>query len=283
MNKLEFSDINKFFTSLGIILIIIGTLLPWFINQNLSVVFINQDEINQSSDIAKEIILNQQTVILFLSEHLLIIVLILVFLGAVSICYGLWRWNARQKIKDQTENEILKEKQIKNVSEKEKERDVEEDLAITVKDKPEIYRKYRSIENSISVKLAAYSNVNYDTFTDKRIGKHNYDIIIQSKNIERRSDLIIEVKYYNRIPVQNKPRIDIDKFLLSILNYENTQGRQVIPIIMFVFNNELNLEEFNLIKEKLKDYSFNVRPNLRIKVIKEDDIDIQDALTLISQ
>lgn len=283
MNRLEFSDINKFFTSLGIVLIIIATLLPWYINQNLSVVIIEQEKIDQSTNIGKEIIINQQNIMLFLSQNTLIIVLSLLFLGCISIFFGLWRWIERQKVKDKIEDENLKEKQLNNIDKNEKTQMIAEELGTTVEKKPNIVQKYINIENSVYLKLAAYAKVNYETSNDIRIGRYNYDVIIKSKYIDKRSDLIIEVKYYDKISLYNKPRIDIDQFLLAVINYEKTQEREVIPIIMFVFDDKLNLNEFDAIKEKLIDYSNNVRPNLRIKVLKESEIESQEAIELITR
>jgi len=283
MNRLEFSDINKFFTSLGIVLIIIAALLPWYINQNLSVVIIEQEKINQSTIIGKEIIFNQQNIMLFLSQNTLIIVMSLLLLGGISISFGLWRWVERQKVKDAIEDESLKEKQLNNIENNEKKQIIAEELGTTIEMKPKIVQKYVEIENSVYLKLANYTRVNYDISNNIRIGRYNYDVIIKSKYIEKRSDFIIEVKYYEEIPLYNKPRIDIDNFLLAVINYEKTQERGVIPIIMFVFDDNMNLNEFDVIKEKLIYYSNDVRPNLRIKVIKESEVESQEAIELITR
>lgn len=54
MNKIEFSDINKFLTSVGLIFIAAAVLFPWFINQNSSLIILEQEKIEKSTEIAKK-------------------------------------------------------------------------------------------------------------------------------------------------------------------------------------------------------------------------------------
>ena len=184
MNKIEFSDINKFFTSLGLILIGLSILLPWFINQNEKILLIDKSKIDNLSPAAKEIVIKQQYYLLTLNTWLPWIILTLIVVGIVLLIYGLSKWKVRQEVIDKIQDEELKSKQQQNLSPEERKAIKENELEET---KPEdinsAVRKYISIEDRIYSKLLPYYQVNYNTSNNIRIGPYNYDIMLKSKFI----------------------------------------------------------------------------------------------------
>ena len=77
MNKLEFSDLNKFLTSVGLIFIGIAFLLPWYINQNSDLIVLEQTKIDSSTKTAQKIIDNQQNYLNYISANLICIIITL--------------------------------------------------------------------------------------------------------------------------------------------------------------------------------------------------------------
>jgi hypothetical protein len=63
----------------------------------------------------------------------------------------------------------------------------------------------------------------------------------------------------------------INRFLLGINNYENTQKRKVTPVIILIFSS-LDYNQAEDQKSKLKTYLTEIRPDLRIKFFKETEI-----------
>lgn len=281
MNKLEFSDLNKFLTSVGLIFIGVAVLLPWYINQNSDLITLEQEKIDSSTKTAQKIIENQQNYLNYISENLICIVLILICIGIFLLAWGIIRWNRRQNVRDAKENEELNALMQKNISVQEKkdiiEREIEINNGTLSEDKIEVVQNYLNIENLIYLKISNYYSVNYINRQNIKIGKFNYDIIMESKQIQRRGDLIIEIKYISKADSYSKFIDSINQFLLSINHYENTQQRRVTPIIIFVLNKNVLESDLDQIKIRLKDYSNSVRGNLRIKTIEEKELDLMEA------
>lgn len=271
MNKIEFSDINKFLTSLGLIFIGVAILLPWFINQNIDLIILEQEKIDKTTTTAKTIITKQQDYLLFISQNLICIVATLIGLGLLLLIIGIYRWKKRQYVIDEIQNEELKSKRLQNISKDEKKEIIENEIGSSVENKSTAVQKYLDIENLIYLKLAPYYKVNYETSQDMRIGQFTYDIILKSKYIEKREDLILEIKYFDKLPPHNRLLESINRFLLGINNYENTQKRKVTPVILLIFG-ALDNNQANDQKAKLKAYLTEIRPDLRIKFFKESDI-----------
>ncbi|MCE9539119.1 MAG: hypothetical protein K8R85_07865 [Bacteroidetes bacterium] len=271
MNKIEFSDINKFLTSLGLIFIGAAILLPWFINQNIGLIILEQDKIDKTTPTAKAIITKQQDYLLFISQHLNCIVATLIGLGILLLIIGIYRWKKRQYVIDEIQNEELKSKRLQNISKDEKKEIIENEIGPSVENKSTAVQKYIDIENLVYLKLAPYYKVNYETFQNIRIGRSTYDVILKSKYIEKREDLILEIKYFDKLASYNRLLESINRFLLSIDNYENTQKRKVTPIILLIFS-ALDSNQAEDQKTKLKTYLTEIRPDLRIKFFKESEI-----------
>jgi len=282
MNKIEFSDINKFLTSLGLIVIGAAALLPWFVNQNISSILVEQNKLSNYSETAKRIITKQQENLLFMSWNLNHIVITLMLFGGLLIMIGLYRWGKRQRILDEIQNEELRSKKLQNISKDEKKEIIEGEIGASETDKSKIVEDYIQIENLIYLKLAPYLASNYATSQDIRIGRFNYDIIIKSRYLEKRGDLILEIKYINKEVSYNQLYESILNFLLAIVYYESTQNRgNVIPIIIFILNHSITFEELSEYKLRLTNDFKEIRYNLRIKFFMENEISSIKASDLI--
>ena len=271
MNKIEFSDINKFLTSLRLIFIGTAILLPWFINQNVALIILEQEKIDKTSDTAKKIITNQQDYLFLVSKNLSCIVISLIGLGLLLLIIGVYRWKKRQNVADEIQNEELKSKKLLNISNDEKKEIIGNEIDSSSENKSTAVQKYIEIENLVYLKLSPYYKVNYETSQDIRIGKFTYDIILKSKYIEKREDLVLEIKYFDKLPQYSRLLESINRFLLAINNYENTQERKVTPVILLIFSS-LDNNQAEDQKAKLKTYFAEIRPDMRVKFFKETEI-----------
>jgi hypothetical protein len=282
MNRVEFSDINRFLTSIGLIFLLSSAVLPWFINQNSSVITIDQNTIDSSTDAGKRIIVNQQEYLLFISDHLVCISGTLLVLGILLLGIGIYRWKKRQRVIDEIQNEELKSKQKENISPEQKMEIITHELEKEDQNPAGGVETYLNIENSIYLKLSQFYKVNYDTTRDIRIGQFTYDIIVKSKFIEQREDIILEVKYYYRNPGYTRTLDALNRLLLAVNHYESTQRRNATPILIFVLNPEIDKTKFLEHKFKLAEYLANTRPDCRLKIFGEDELRTIDAPSIIS-
>ena len=283
MNKVEFSDINKFFASIGLILIGLAFFLPWFINQNSDILFLDEEKLNTLSPESIQIITKQQNYLLFLGNSLSWLTPILIGLGLLLLLYGLSQWKKRQNVIDQIQDEDLKAKKHQNLSLEDRKEIKEEELIETRPEdiKTEIV-KYIAIEDKVYKKLLPYYSVNYEMISNIRIGPYNYDIILKSKYIKVRADLIVEVKYYKVQMIYNRLLDSTMQFLRAINHYENNLQRSVIPILIFVYVTNSEKERILEHKEKLIAYSQEIGKKIRVKFFREDELESLEPSELLA-
>lgn len=280
MNKIEFSDLNKFLTSIGLIFIGIAILLPWYVNQNSTLITLEEDKIGNYTSDSQTIITNQQQYLLFISQNILCIVIVLLVIGFGLLTWGIVRWRDRQSVRDEKENAELDALKKRAMSSKEKEAIIEGEIEsdTPIENKTETIQKYLNIENLIYFKISEHYRVNYINSQNIKIGTYNYDILMKSRNIEVRGDIILEIKYISNQLNYGQFMYHINTFLSSISHYETTQMSQkrVTPIIIFVLEGE-KIATANSYKEKLRSYGKELRNNLRINFIDEKEISSMDA------
>ncbi|WP_339921033.1 hypothetical protein [uncultured Flavobacterium sp.] len=287
MNKIEFTDINRFLTSLGTIFIGLAFLLPWFIIQNNSVVLIDEEKIKKLTPIAKEIIQNQQNTLLTVNNLFPIISSTLVLTGFLMLFLGLYRWNKRQLITDRIQDEELKSKEFQNLSTEMKREiiaddikladdielnDDENDLNIDENLNQDI-DNYLNIENRIYLQLAEFYKREYSPSQNIKIGNFNYDVILKSKDISLRSDKIIEIKFYkNTISIENLKEA-ATQLTLSSKYYEKTFKRRSAPTLLVIYSgNEYPLSLYQY-RKTIREYCKTLNKLVNIKFIAEDKID----------
>lgn len=281
MNKIEFADINKFLTSLGIIFIGAGVLFPWFINQNSEIITLSQDEIAAVSMASRKIIENQQQYLLFITEHIFFIAPFFVITGMALMFVGIIRWRKRQGVIDSIQDEELKSKRQLNIGIEEKKESIGNELESQVENREAVIQKYIDVENHIGLKLAEFYKVNYVTSQNIRIGDYQYDVILKSKIIEKREDLLIEIKLLNAAPDKARLIEIINLFVLGANYYELTQKRRATPILILILETGLDYPEPEAITRAMNSYINEIKPNLRLKIFKESEIQILEAPSFI--
>ena len=129
--------------------------------------------------------------------------------------------------------------------------------------------EYIAIEDKIYNKLLPYYRVNYETESNIRIGPYNYDIILKSRYINVRADLILEVKYYKIQLIYNNLLDTTLQFFQAINHYENNLQRRAIPILIFVYVADIEKEKILEFKENLIHNSQEMGKKIRVKFFKK--------------
>src|SRR5689334_21822234 len=120
MNRIEFSDVNRFLASLGLISIGLAFFLPWFVNQNNSILLIEEIKWKQLTPNAQDIIKKQQETLLTIDNILPYVSVGLIMIGFILLVWGIIRWSKRQTVLDKIQDEELRSKEIQNLSLQEK-------------------------------------------------------------------------------------------------------------------------------------------------------------------
>lgn len=286
MNKVDFSDINKFFTSLGLILIGLALFLPLYIHQNINILLIEKENLDKTTCIAKNVLNNHQEYLFTLNKWLPVIMVILILGGIALIIFGLIKWKTRQKVIYGIQDEEWRLKKSEGISKEEKKEMIGSEIkSISELDKQEEILQYIQIEDSIYVKLSRNYAVNYIVEQNIRIDRYNFDIILKSKYINKRSDIVFEIKYYKQKTTNAQLLSATRSFLMSISHYEQALQRpRVIPILVIVFDSNEVLNELKDYKQKMKGLANNNGiNNLRIIYVLKDEIDSSEPEKFIKE
>ena len=138
------------------------------------------------------------------------------------------------------------------------------------------FQDYIKVEQDVIRVFENYKSSYFEIYPQQRIGdKFEIDLLLKAKP-KTYSDRIVEIKYF-----RNKMPLSIIKKTLYQLNthisyYKNAARKQVIPVLLIVYNSEnIDSENIKNIINKIKEYSQDI-PNLnRLKVefIPENEIE----------
>ncbi|HBL75142.1 MAG: hypothetical protein A2W90_05675 [Bacteroidetes bacterium GWF2_42_66] len=98
MEKIEYSDLNKFLVSIGVTLIIVAFILPWLYLKEPFDLSLTQEQISKLTNEAQKIIVIRQNFILRTINYIQYLSIGLFVSGLTSIIIGLCRWIKKQKM-----------------------------------------------------------------------------------------------------------------------------------------------------------------------------------------
>lgn len=255
MEKIEYSDINKFFVSIGITLIIIAFLLPWLYLREPFDLILTQDQISKLTKDAQIIIAIRQGFILRTISYVQFATIWLFILGFISITVGLWRWFVKQKDLDKRELIITAkhEYEYKQLTEEEVAKKAEDEFETLKQDnsqttivRDEFIPNYLQLERSFFNKLVQFFQNDFKIYSNRRIDKYEYDIILENRQ-EKHLDYIFEIKYYPKQYSKTNLQEAVLRLGKSAKSYIEVTKRQAKPILVIVVHrgdfSEIELKE----------------------------------------
>lgn len=296
-NKLEFSDINRYFVSVGTILIALAFLLPYFyLKENFGIIISNSDY-QSYTEISKSIVDNKQNNILFFQNILLYVSAILLFAGIIFTIIGIIRWNKRQsKIDQKFDKELEKlEIEIKQLTPEEKEEKIREEIQnATESEKAQntntnssseyrnIRTLYENAERIIIEKIKSNISIRnlYDILTEIKINNKYIDILLKGKE----NDIIIDVKFLNRNLSLINTRSFSQNLDYVIEFYKKSTKRQTIGKLLIVYNDkEIGIEQLNRTIERATNdnYQKNFLNTIEVIYIKNSELENLDIKNII--
>lgn len=293
MNKIEFSDVNRFLASLGLISIGLAFFIPWIVNQNNSFVSIEQEKINKLTITAQKIITKQQDTLLSINNSIPYISLGLIILGVALLVYGIYNWRKRQSVLDKIQDEELISKEIQNLSSQEKRdlianeidnsEDTEQNEERILNNSNADERKleiesYIQIENSIYLQLSEHYKFNFKASQNVKIGEFNYDIILKSKDTQKFRDKIIEIKFYkSRLSFETIKEAAL-KLIESCNKYERNFARRTYPHLIVIYNEVEFDEQIKKYKSELENFGKELGKPLKLKFLEKKQVATSKAV-----
>ncbi len=232
-DKLDFSDFNKFIVSVGIILLTLAFIIPWFFFKDVSNFQIAQSSFDSLTNVSKNFVYRREKIIDWLFIIIPIASSVFSLSGVSLIYWGLKRWFIKQtEITDKIDQlNILKlQQEIKPLSKEEKKQNIladnillgasvnkinelalNENAEIDLNDKEkcpppkigDIIVEDAIVENALAVEEIVMNRIvsknlfEYEIKRDVKIGNQfPIDILMQSR-LKEIPDKIFEIKYFN--------------------------------------------------------------------------------------
>lgn len=288
IEKIEFSDINKFMASLGLICIGLAFFLPWFFNHDVSILLLKQSELKELTPTAKTIVETQQNTLQIVNNVLPWISLILIITGITLLVYSILRWKRRQNVLDKIQDEELKFREIQNLTSQEKRDLIENELVsenddenISESERKNVIDKYIYLENLIYKKLSNSFKTSHVPNQNIRIGDYNYDIILKSRDFTMNADRIVEIKLYNQqltFELLNDP---INRLIRISKDYRSKFKRTTKVFLIVVYEHNEFDENLKLLRRKLMDYTQSEGVMLRVSFIPKSMIEDLDGRAIL--
>jgi hypothetical protein len=224
LDKIDYSDIYKFLSSIGLVLIITAVLIPIFIFQFDVVKDYRGINLQIISDIAKQSIQYQEKLVFWLIKLWWILSSACLLSGLLIFGYGIKKWSSRQKVRDKIESlgVLEKEKMLNPASQNEVEKKRKEDADEIEEDgsnDPVILQSYKTIEDNV-INSLTIKDQNIQIRSHLRLNNYIYDLVIIYKLLnQKRLHKVCEIKYYQKEIFYTYVLSGISSFLLSILNY----------------------------------------------------------------
>lgn len=301
MQKIEFGDINKFLVSIGLVLIGLSLLTPYFYLKEDFGILIDSEQILKYDKDIQSILANKKCQVITIQKILPWSSIILFLGGCIISGIGINRWLKRQtKIDEKFDKEIklldikietsTPEEKVENAKKEVTEIELAEELESN-SNKVEIsqtnaYLNYMKIEQSLFSLFEKLNSPNFEIYQEPKIGKRFYiDILLKAKS-NKFSDRIIEIKYFrNQLPFSTVQKA-LYQLSTYISYYKNNTNKRVIPILLLVFKEEkINNEKIERYKERINLFSTDIPELKRLKVefIPENEIADFDVKILLKK
>ena len=268
MEKLKYDSLYKFIVSIGIVIIILPFIFIFSLLNNNDIILVKENDINQLTNTAKDIILLEQNYkYIILSNPIIFTVIVLIFfiVGFLIVWYGIIQWKDKvQKYEDKSRklsNKLL-EKQIKSLTIEEKEEKIKKDIEIsgleTQSNKSNNFSNRQQIFNYINIQEKVYKIIrkefkNYKIFEEVRLEKQMYDCIALDTSDYASYDYIFEIKYFSTIKaIKGKiKKLELMMLEKELLYYNNSKRnvKTILIIIVENFSEKDQLENKKLLDE----------------------------------
>lgn len=296
MQKIEYGDINKFFVSIGLVLIGLAVISPYLYLKEDFGIYLSQSEFNSLQETTKEIITDKQIKVKKLQEMFFCIPICLSIIGVLFLSIGLYRWFKRQsKIDEKFDRELDKlNLEIQSLTKEEREEKVKQEVQeIEFENKPEpteiqkrVFSKYIAVEESITDIFKDYSSNNFEVLSQQKMGnKFEIDILLRAKS-KKYADRIIEIKYFNDKISTSVINSTLHRLSSYVTYYKEATNKVVVPVLIIAYHlnkiGKIGLMETEIsIKSRKSDFP-NLK-RLKIQFIEENEIDRFDVRKVLTR
>ena len=286
MDRLEFSDVYKFIASIGLLLIGLSVLLPWFINHDADFLLIDEKKLNTLTIAAQHVISSQQNSLLKFNQHILWFSPMMFAGGLYMVIWAILYWRKRQLVVDGIQDEELRSRKLQNISNSEKREMIKDDIieiddlqdeneqkdqidiAATIEEKID---EYINIENILYTAISKYSTTEYQTLQNVKIPDATFDIVMRSKVQSR--DRLLEIKYFKSQLNLSVLEKNVQQLIVNSKLYKSTVKRDCMPFLFIIYDEEHLIDLLIQYKKSLQNLGVSLNSNIRVNFFKKSEVE----------
>lgn len=293
MNKVEFSDLYKFLTSMGLLFMALPFVVLWSTINSMKE--IDVDTLSSLPPNVKEYISTKQSFFIKYGDGILIGVFIV---GILLFCFGIYSWNERQKKNDQKQDIELDElmKSMTSVPEEEKEQSIgreivqeeiaESDIEETIQAngnprvprppyrgeaKKEQVSKYRDIENQVISVVKSSALRQMKIRENVRVGNVEFDLFLKGKD----KFIFVEIKYYSKKIFYSFLSQGLDNFISNVRRFSLSSKIELSRfelVMVWVYSDRSQYEKIIDYSKRCEGEASFQGINLKIHCVHEEEI-----------
>lgn len=273
LNKIEFSDLYKFLTSIGLLFIVSAFIIPWLLINQDTGLFIKQEEYNSLLENSKELVNNRIYFSLSILKILPWLSGILLIIGITLTIFGLKNWKEKQKLVDETDLynlDILKakilspkdadakaEKEIKEqIESDENQSETSKNESSNIENIEELKDNLKGVEKLFFDKIIEYNSFKYEAQFNVRLDdNYEVDILLKSTIVTKYLDRYVEIKYQ-----QNRLSMEYFKksfgSVVKLMNYVHTKTKKrERGYLIFIYKDDIaDRKEIDRFKSAANQY-----------------------------
>ncbi len=308
LDRAEYSDLYKFLTSIGLLLVGTSILLPWlFLKEGLAVNVSQEDYDNMlcaSQALTRrrlDLIATSLSTIKWLSP-------ILFSLGLLITVIGIKRWSGKQARLDEIDQLEIDElrARVKPIEKSEYQAKAKEEIRqeaessspigeqtaaepISSVDVPDpgqdnnerLANELVEVESTFFDKFTEYNSFDYRVQQNVKFAdRYSVDILLAAYNRAKHKDKLIEIKYLQtrlNMDAALQARQDLQR---AMNYYNNTTRRSVQSVLIFVYKLGITSDDEVLrFRQAMSDQS---RPPLTILIMADSEVSAFDVKSLIT-
>lgn len=313
-DKVEFSDLYKFKTSIGLILIGLGIILPWLFLKQDGELLITYEEYYNLIPESKTLFDKKLSLTSEIIALLPFISLFFIFVGIILTILGYYKWNTKQKIADATEKinydnlkagiksqsgiEILAtaDKDVKDELKYKSDEELLNELKNEVQPNKEVNNdsekgRIEHIEKPIEElkdnlinmeklfleKITLYNSFNYKVKSQVKVANtYEVDFLLNAFDTKKHKDLIIEIKYLQSKLTMQLIRDAFNKGMHIHSLYYNSTKRSNRFILIVVYKEDIaGKEELSRFLKAIDEYILEINSNTH-KIILMSDKEVEN-------
>lgn len=309
IDKIDYGDLYKFRTSIGLIIMALALVLPWLIiNQDKSY-YLSTQEYNSLGNQSQWLADYQRTINIIFAILIPIVSVVGFWFGYKLFRTGYNQWKNKQDSADEYEqlNLIAKRTEVKKMNSEEVDRKAEEEILKDNTENPEEEKEEEEKEETITTtqvttiqerkekllnaeaeifkKITDYNTFNYNPQQNLKLSKYTFDIVLQAFNPNNRVDIIIEVKYLQTTLNMVNLRNSFLEFITSTNEYRRQTSRKAKMYFMIIYNSsvgsEADIKRFSRALIELKTELTGTSDTYTILFLNDQDLEGYDIKGIV--